>query len=83
MPNWVQIAHFPQKRFVGKIDCNYCLPTVFFDATTLWLLNFGPNWMRVNSFKGDILEKLTNLINLSYPIMLKWFKRSSVSDHEI
>ena len=33
-PNWVQIAHLLQKRFFGKIDCYYCIPTVFFHATT-------------------------------------------------
>ena len=33
-PNWVQIAHLPQKRFFGKIDCYYCLPTVLFHAST-------------------------------------------------
>ena len=33
-PNWVQITHLLQKRFFGKIDCDYCLPIVFFHATT-------------------------------------------------
>ena len=33
-PNWVQIAHLLQKRIFGKIDCDYCLPTVFFHAKT-------------------------------------------------
>ena len=32
--NWVQIAHLPQKRFFGKIDCYLFIPTVFFHATT-------------------------------------------------
>ena len=32
--NWVQIAHLPQKRFFGKINCYYCIPTVLFHATT-------------------------------------------------
>ena len=56
-PNWAQIANLPQKRFLGKTDCYYCiLPTVFFHATKFqkwssenksWdtrLHNFGPNW---------------------------------------
>ena len=33
-PNWVEIAHLLHKRFFGKIDCEYCLPTAFFHATT-------------------------------------------------
>ena len=31
--NWIQIAHFPQNRFFGKIDCYHCILTVFFHAT--------------------------------------------------
>ena len=27
-------GYLPQKRFFGKSDCYYCLPTVFFHATT-------------------------------------------------
>ena len=33
-PNWVEIVHLLHKRFFGKIDCEYCLPTAFFHATT-------------------------------------------------
>ena len=32
--NWVQIDHLPQKRFFGKIDCYYCIPTVLLHAAT-------------------------------------------------
>ena len=33
-PNWVQLAHLLQEIFFGKIDRDYCLPPVFFHATT-------------------------------------------------
>ena len=31
---WVQFVYWPKKRFFGKIDCYYCLQTVFFYVTT-------------------------------------------------
>ena len=39
--NWVQIAHLPEKRIFGKIDC---IPAVFFHATT-----FQKNPQRANN----------------------------------
>ena len=27
------MAHFPQKRYFGKVDCYYCMSTVFFHTT--------------------------------------------------
>ena len=33
--NWVQIAHLPQRRFFGNVDCYYYIPTVSFHATTV------------------------------------------------
>ena len=30
--NYVQTVHLPQKRFLGKIECYYCIHTVFFHA---------------------------------------------------
>ena len=32
--NLVQITQFPQEIFFGEIECYYCLPTVFYQATT-------------------------------------------------
>ena len=56
--NLVQIAQFPQEIFFGKIECYYCLPTVFYQATTFQkspqmanhetrLHNFGSKWAQV------------------------------------
>ena len=66
-PNWVQITHLPQKRFFSKIDCYYCVPTVFFNATTFRknpqkaYNKTGPNWLQVTSPNRNVLEKLTNI----------------------
>ena len=56
--NLVQITQFPQEIFFGKIECYYCLPTVFYHATTVQkspqmanhetrLHNFGSKWAQV------------------------------------
>ena len=42
-PNRIQIAHLLEKRYFGKFGCYYCIPSVFFHATT-----FQKNHQRAN-----------------------------------
>ena len=48
--NWVQITHFQQEIFSGKIDCYYCVPAVFYLTTA-----FQKNSQRPNHQKGCII----------------------------
>ena len=76
--NWVQITHFPQEIFSGKIDCYYCVPAVLYLTTA-----FQKNSQRPNHQKGciilsqiwpeltfpsktNLLEKLTNISLVFY-----------------
>ena len=61
-PNLIQIAHLSRKSFFGKIDCYYCIPTVFFHATT-----FKKNPQRTNNkTKTSII-----LAQTGYQLLLK------------
>ena len=90
--DWVQINHFPQEIFSGKMDCYYCVPAVFYLTTA-----FQENFQRPNHQKGciilsqiwpeltfpsktNLLEKLTNLSLVFYiPLCYITSKKSSES----
>ena len=76
--NWVQITHFQQEIFSGKIDCYYCVPAVFCLTTAFQkkfsntkslkrLHNFVPNLAWVDfSIKNEFTWKLTNISLVFY-----------------
>ena len=42
-PNWIQIAHLLEKIYFGKFGCYYCIPSVFFHATTFQKIYISAN----------------------------------------
>ena len=76
--DWVQITHFPQEIFSGKIDCYYCVAAVFYLTTTFQknhqrlnqhtrLHNLCPNLAWVDlSIKNKFIGKFTNISLVFY-----------------
>ena len=86
--NWVQITHFLQEIFSGKIDCYYCVPAVLYLTTVFQKNSQRPNhqkdciilsqiWPELTFLpKTNLLEKLTNIsLVFLYPVMLHNFKK--------
>ena len=75
--NWVQIVHFFQEIFSGKIFYYFCVPIVFYLTSTfqkkfqranyqIRLHNFCSNWAWPCPAKGNLLEKLINIALVFY-----------------
>ena len=75
---WVQITHFPQDVFSGKIDCYYCVPAVLYLTKAFQKNSQRPNhqkgcitlsqiWSELTfPSKTNLLEKLSNISLVFY-----------------